>query len=198
MSFVETKVAHLAGNRISDLTPLAAGTDLIELHLTSNEIESGDPLSNLRNLRVLRIGSNDLYRVVDVGGDLPGIFGSVAFLENLDALEVLEFSGINMRDSAGLRFLTSGIRHLDLNGNFIGTTSELRRLTSLERLELNGNAPFGTLGSLFPDSLNLEGLLGNSGIGEGDYIDLGNNFVDCSNVASLVARGAVVVSNCSP
>ena len=148
---------------------------------------------------MLRIGANDLYRIVYIDGEFSGFVGSVLFLENLNALEILELNSINMRDSYGLRLLTSGIRQLNLNGNFIGTTNLLQRLTSLERLELNGNAPFGPpTTDLRPDSLNLEGLLGNGGIGEGDYIDLGNNFVDCSNVASLAARGAVVVSNCSP
>jgi len=197
VSFGGTTVAHLAGNRIQDLTPLAAGTGLIELSLTSNEIFDASPLSDLFNLKVLRIGANELYRIVYIDGEFNGFFGSVLFLENLDALEILELNSINMRDSFGLRFLPSDIRQLNLNGNFIGTTSQLERLTSLERLELNGNAPFGPpTTDLRPDSLNLEGLVGNGGIGAGDWIDLGNNFVDCSNVAALRAKGAVVVSDC--
>jgi internalin A len=96
-------------------------------------------------------------------------------------LRELRLAGNLFTDLSPLRGLTT-LRNLELTGNSITDLSALSRLTNLTRLDLRYN----------PDLTNIQPLLDNSGIGEGDIVELRFTSVTCADQALLAAKGVEV------
>ena len=90
-------------------------------------------------------------------------------------------------DISALSGLTN-LTNLHLNDNSITDISALSGLTSLTELALDNSR----------DLINIQPLLVNAGLGEGDEVDLRFTWVSCSDVAALQGRGVTILSVTSP
>ena len=120
-SLIELNLWH---NQISDISPLASLTSLIELTLGSNEIGDISLLASLTNLTLLDLGYNQI--------------GDISPLANLTSLTSLSLSDNQISDISPLANLTS-LTELDLGANQISDISPLAKLTSLIELTLGSN-----------------------------------------------------------
>jgi Leucine-rich repeat (LRR) protein len=109
---------------ISDISPLASLTSLIELNLGSNEIGDISLLASFINLTLLDLGYNQI--------------GDISPLANLTSLTSLSLSDNQISDISPLANLTS-LTELDLGANPISDISPLASLTSLIELTLGSN-----------------------------------------------------------
>ena len=114
----------LIGLGISDLSPLAALTNLRKLSLHQNQISDLSPLSALTNLTILLLYGNKI-------SDLSPL----ATLTNLTQLD-LDLNQI--RDLSPLSALTN-LKNLELRNNQISDLSPLAALTNLTWLALSNN-----------------------------------------------------------
>ncbi|MDR0283711.1 MAG: leucine-rich repeat domain-containing protein [Propionibacteriaceae bacterium] len=114
----------LAGNQISDLTPLADMTALTMLSLDGNQISDLTPLAGLTNLYQLSLSSNQI--------------SDIAPLANLPRLTSLKLTDNQISDLAGLTNLT-GLTWLYLTDNQISNLTPLAGLTMLQYLFLDMN-----------------------------------------------------------
>ena len=156
---------------ISDLTGLEFATGLEKITLTRGQITDLSPLTGLVLLEELDLSIN---QIVDL---TP--------LSDLTALETLNLQNNEIVDLSPLSDLTA-LETLFLQNNEIVDLSPLSGLTRLKVLFLANNA-----------IADISQLLENSGLGEGDYVDLRHNPLnhDSINVhfTDLVERGATVL-----
>ena len=165
---------HLNDNRISDLSPLAALTDLTSLTLGGNEISDVSTLANLMNLESLALFRNSISELSALSG-----------LTNLIELELYENA---ISDLSALSDLTR-LRFLNLSDNAISDCSSdllpLSNLSDLMHLNLRNNG-----------LSDVSTLLANGGLGSGDTVDLKNNPLSVesidSHVPALQSRGVDV------
>ena len=169
------KVLLLLANSITDISPLSGLTTLVQVQLNINSISNISALSELTNLTILTLASNSIT--------------------NLNAL-------------SGLTSLTN----LDLSNNSISDITVLSGLTNLTTLSLNANSitdisvlsglpptPRTSIGlANNPDLTDIQPLLNNTGLGEGDDVDLRGTMVSCEDVVLLAAKGVTVTSDCTP
>ena len=146
-------------------------TNLTSLDLRLNLIEDISPLSGLTSLRELLVSSNSITDISPLSG-----------LTSLRELLVSSNSFTDISPLSGLMSLTT----LDLDRNSITDISALSGLTSLTRLDLHEN----------PDLTDIQPLLANTGLGAGDFVDLINTNVSCTDVALLQAKAMRVSSDC--
>ena len=159
---------YLAGNAISDVSPLAGLTLRLDwLDLDNNSITDVSPLSGLTNLTHLFLDNNSITDVSPLSGltNLRGLILSrnriadVSPLSGLTNLRGLILSRNRIADVSPLSGLTN-LTHLSLDNNSITDVSPLSNLTNLIRLILSGNAitdvsPLSGLTSL--EELGLQG-----------------------------------------
>ena len=162
---------YLGHNDISDISPLAGLTTLQELGLSDNDISDISPLAGLTTLQELGLSDNDVSDISPLAG--------------LTALQTLLLAGNSISDISALQNLT-GLNYLDLSHNAVEDVSALEGLTNLYSLNLGYNR----IEDLAP-------LAANSGLGDGDRIDLtGNSTLTDESVnvviAELTMRGARV------
>jgi Leucine-rich repeat (LRR) protein len=119
-SLIELNLWH---NQISDISPLASLTSLIELNLGSNEIGDISLLASFTNLTLLDLRENQI--------------GDISPLANLTSLTSLSLGSNEISDISPLANLTS-LTELDLGANPISDISPLASLTSLTELNLGG------------------------------------------------------------
>lgn len=172
----------LVSTPVSDLAPLAEIPELESLDL-SNTV-NGDaprdlqPIAGLSNLRELRIAFG---RAVDL---TP--------LSQLRNLEVLDAYANDVEDVSPLSELTN-LRDVRLDANRVADVSPLVALTSIETLELSDN-----------EVTDIGPLTLNSGLGNGDRVELSGNPVDClallqaSSLRLLLDRGVDLLIDCLP
>ena len=137
----------------------------------------------------LSVGAQDDLTCHLVAGlaelDAPGrTIESLAGIQNftiLAGLDLQDNSIVNIGALVGLTNLT----RLSLATNSITNISPLSGLTSLTFLWLNDNS-----------ITDIQPLLDNTGLGEGDTVDLGSTNVTCTDVAALQAKRVVVISDC--
>ena len=182
----------LGGNGIVDVSPLAALTNLKWLSLGYNEIVDVSPLAALTSLKSLELHSNQIIRV-----------RSLAALANLERLQLWGNEVVDMGPLAPL----TNLKGLSLQRNGIVNVGPLATLTRLEWLELQDNeivdvSPLAALTSL--KSLVLWGnkiqdigpLVANSGLGQGDKVDLRDNPLSAravlEQIPALKTRGVEV------
>jgi Leucine-rich repeat (LRR) protein len=158
---------------VADLWPLGALSELQWLVLFSSALTDISSLPPLPSLTALSLGQN---KISD--------FSSLANAPNLEELhvDILRIEDLHVLPLASLPHL----RKLDLTGNRISDASLLPRIApALVELYLNGN-PVTDLAPM----LELKQLT---------HLELWNS-VDCvaqaTNIATLVARGITLVTNC--
>lgn len=202
---------NLHTNWITDITPLKGLTNLVRLRIAENPVSDISALSELTELRVLRMHRHGDF----IGGQVPrtymGATGllftnaitDISPLAKLTKLVDLNIHTQNISDLTPLSGLTA-LEELRLAANTFTDLSPLRGLTSLQYLELTGNnvtdiTPLSGLTNLMqldlrfnPDLRNIEALLENPGLGEGDIVELRHTDVSCTDQARLAAKGIEV------
>jgi len=166
-------VLYLYSNQINDINPLANLTNLQELHLGRNQISDISPLANLTNLQKLDLDYNQISNIIPL-----------ANLTNLQEL-VLDYNQIsNIIPLANL----TNLQELNLWLNQISDINPLANLTNLQKLVLGENQ----ISDISP-------LVSNTGLGQGDYVNLEYNLLDLTpgsddmqNIQILQNRGVTV------
>ena len=156
---------------IKDLTGLEFATNLTSLNLYYNDIKDLSPLAGLTNLTSLSLRYNDITDISSLSG-----------LTNLTSLNLEDNDITDLSPLAGLTNLT----WLNLWDNRIWDISALEDLTNLESLFLGKNL-----------ILDLSPLVANTGLGDGDLIDLRisralNETSLNTHIPALRARGITV------
>ncbi len=202
---------NLHTNWISDISPLKGLTNLVRLRVAENPLTDISALSSLTELRVLRMHRHGDF----IGGQVPrnymgatGLLFSNAVtdispLANLTKLVDLNIHTQDISDLTPLSGLTE-LEELRLAGNSFTDISPLRGLTSLQYLELTGNditdiTPLSGLTNLMqldlrfnPELRNIQALMENPGIGEGDIVELRHTDVSCADQQRLAEKGVEV------
>ena len=115
---------RLAGNEVSDVSPLAGRVSLTSIDLTDNAVSDVSPLAGLTELTYLLLSGNEISDVTALAG--------------LRALGHLELSGNKISDVSPLAGLWA-LTYLDLSDNEISDISPLRSLQALTTLDLSSN-----------------------------------------------------------
>ena len=114
---------NLTGNAITDISPLASLTNLIELNLWANPISDISPLSSLTNLRVLTLANRDVYDI-----------SPLSYLTNLMELFISDVQYDSISHLGGLTNLQE--LYLWQSFQFDGDLSPLSNLTNLTTLTM--------------------------------------------------------------
>lgn len=162
---------YLSGNPITDLDPLRHLANLEVLSLYGGSVSDLGPLRDLEKLTVLHIGSNSLT--------------DIRPLERLVRLRDLSITYNTVSDLGPLAGLTE-LEVLRVYNNPISDISALRGLTRLTELHIHD----------LPRLSNIQPLLENAGLGEGDRVILMRSDISCADAAALRARGVSVSSIC--
>ncbi len=161
----------LGRNSISDISAIAGLTKLTGLGLGSNSISDISALSKLTNLKSLNLWENSISNIsalsrlanlksLDLRSNLLSDISALAKLTNLTTL-YLQYNNISdISAVAGLTKLTT----LYLGNNNISDISAVAGLTKLTRLGLGNN----NISDISP-------LVANTGLGEGDTVDVPGN-----------------------
>ncbi|MDE2810896.1 MAG: leucine-rich repeat domain-containing protein [Gemmatimonadota bacterium] len=174
-SITRQKVASLTRlaigpSRIHSLVGLKQLTNLDTLVLRGCQIADVGPLAHLTNLRWLDLTANQI--------------ADVSPLASLTNLEMIHLSYNQIVDVSPLAHLTN-LRELWIWDNQVADVSPLIHLTNLQRLELNEN-----------QIKNVDPLVANTGLGDGDLVNLSNNPLSdqarTEHIPALVARGVTV------
>ncbi len=169
-NMVDLRYLNLNSNPVSDLSPLAtlgSLTELVVTHAATSDISSLSHLTKLQHLMI--ISSN----VTDVSSFAPlteliyaDLFDNR--IENIDSVKTC-----------------TNLRRLLLSKNRIHDVSALKYLSRLEIVELYDNCV-----------TNIQPLVDNDGIGNGDIVALRGNPLDSISVAQYIPllrdRGVVV------
>lgn len=160
-------------SNITNLSGLEYCINMLETDLSNNKISDISPLILLDNLVTLNLQNNRISQIPDAC-----TFSSLASI-NLSGNQISDIS---------LFSSISNLANLSMAGNKLTDISPLGSLFNLMRLNLSGNQ----ISDISP-------LLENSGIGEGDDINLEDNNLDLSegsedmlNIKALQDRGVIV------
>ena len=203
----------LAGNRISDISPVAGLTNLTTLLLQDNLISEITAVAGLTNLTNLLLQDNSISDITAVAGltNLTRLYlednllSDITAIASLTNLTELDLDGNSISDISPVAGLTN-LTELYLGDNFISDISAVAGLTNLTVLRLNNNfisditAVTGLTNLRFlylsyNPILDLSPLVANTGLGDGDWIDVWNrsNFpANHPDVAVLRERGVRV------
>ncbi|MFC1651004.1 leucine-rich repeat domain-containing protein [Candidatus Latescibacterota bacterium] len=206
---------YMYGNQISDLSPLSNLINLHSLNLHNNQISDISPLSNLVNLGDLALIENQI--------------SDINALSGLTRINMLQLEWNQISDISPLSSLTN-LQGLWLHNNQISDISPLVNLTNLRGLYLDDNqiediSPltglnmigdwedwegwavveregvkihFGLSNNLISD---ISPLVSNTGIGEGDGIDLRENSLSTwalTGIQKLQERGVNIQFDVGP
>jgi len=176
---------HMSTNQISDISSLSGLTNLSYLSIFSNQISDISALSDLTDLVTLSLGSNQISDI-----------GLLSGLINLDHLG-LYYNQIS--DISVMGALTNLTSYLSLGGNQINDISALSGLTELQKLYLYENqiSDISALSDL-TDLVNLRleynqisdiyPLVQNSGIDNGDEVNLENNPLSSTSINTYIPQ----------
>jgi hypothetical protein len=182
----EMRLLRIHLNAISDISPLANLTKLTHLRIYDSQIQDISPLANLNNLILLWAHNN---RIEDISA-LRGMkslqqlslndnaISDISALADMTELQYLFLSNNAIEDIAPLRRLHA-VKVLTLENNNITDVSSLAGLSQLDELSLAQNWSLYDVGP----------LLLNSGIGEGDELDLRFTHVPCSAMDAFANLG---------
>jgi Leucine-rich repeat (LRR) protein len=162
---------HLDGNAVTDLGPLSGLTSLTMLYLWGGSVNDLGPLRSLEALTVLHIGNNSVSDISPLGG--------------LGRLRDLSITHNAVTDLGPLSGLTE-LEVLRVYNNPISDIEALRGLTKLTELHIHD----------LPQLSNIQPLLENTGLGEGDRVILMRSDISCADAAALQANGVSVSSGC--
>ena len=163
---------HMAGLSAPDLSPLA-GLRLAVLMATGSSLTDISALAGIDTLRDLWLGGNNISDATPLAG--------------LTSLTRLNLGANNVADISALAKLDA-LTYLGLYSNAIADISALRDMSALRELYLRNNR----IADIGP-------LVDNTYLGEGDYIELGDNPIHCGTnnvqVVALRERGATVYAD---
>lgn len=166
---------HMAGLSAPDLSPLA-GLRLAVLLATGSSLTDISALAGIDTLRDLWLGGNNISDVTPLAG--------------LTALTRLNLGANNVADISALAKLDA-LTYLGLYSNAIANISALRGMGALRELYLRNNR----IADIGP-------LVDNTRLGDGDYIELGDNLIHCGTnneqVMALRERGVTVYADATP
>jgi Leucine-rich repeat (LRR) protein len=207
VNLINLEYLNLTQNRIiQNIQPLARLVNLKFLNLDSNDITDFSPLQNLKNLTYLNVMFNpfsdfsvlsELTKLEELWlSNLHKPIANISSLENLINLRNLWLSACQITDITPLANLKD-LKSLFLKHNSINDISALSGLTNLERLYLSSNqiVDISALEYLINLSLlklrynqitNILPLVNNSGLGEGDIIDLNDNPLDSLSINEYI------------
>ena len=183
-----------SNNTLSDLGPLASLTSLRSLDASSNMVSDLTPLATLTSLESLDLWGNDILADLTPLSGLTSLtdlnltknaITDISPLAALTALTILHVQNNDVVDVGPLAGLTA-LETLNLRSNRITDLTALGGLVNLSELYLSSNSSLS----------NVQPLIENDGLGEGDEIELDATQVSCDDVAVLQARGATVSSRC--
>ena len=210
----QLSLLYLGGNSITDLSPIAGLTKLTNLTLGVNNISDISPLTRLTNLEWLNLADNTISDISVLAG-LPNLtylalgYNAItdhSILSGLTNLIGLDLRGTNTSDLSVLADLTK-LERLYIDRNGISNLSPLAGLTNLTDLALNSNSisdlsPLRGLTNLSWMRLvgnnitDLSPLVANTGLGEGDWIDVKENPLSYqsihTHIPTLQDRGVTV------
>ena len=197
-TYVFAEERFLNSNSISDISPLAGLTKLVDLGLGSNSISDISPLAGLNSLEVLGLEKNSIANISPLAGlnNLTKLYLSansisnlspLANLTNLTDLELWGNSISNISPLAGL----NNLEWLWLEANNISDISPLQGLTSLTELDLDSNsisdisplAGLNNLTKLWLDANSISDISPLTGLNK--MIVLFLNFNSISNISSI-------------
>lgn len=109
-SLINARMLNLAGNKLSDLSPLGGLTKLRALWLDNNQVDNLKPISTLSSLIVLSLSNNHIsdIQVLSKFKDLQWLFLSknqiakVDYLINLEKIKVLSIKNNNIDNAKPL------------------------------------------------------------------------------------------------
>ena len=204
----------LGGNQISDISPVAGLTNLTILSLWENSISDITAVAGLTNLTKLYLWENSISDTTAVSGltNLTSLYLQDNFISDITAiagltnLTVLDLDGNSISDITAVAGLTNLIE-LDLQDNFISDITAVSGLTNLTKLYLDSNfisdisavTGLTNLRSLdlgYNLIFDLSPLVANTGLGDGDSVDVGGNHpnfpANHPDIAVLRERGVRV------
>jgi hypothetical protein len=208
------QAASLAGNYITDITPLAGAVQIWGLNLSQNNITDISSLAGLPGLRQLSIGQNpitDLSALVwTTSLQQLFMFGTLVTdyspLYNLEHLDDIHLASNSLTDISFMSNLTH-LRICKLNSNSITSLTPLAGLTTLEGLDLmynqitdltplSGLTNLATLNLDYNSITDIQPLVDNTGLATGDAVYLGENPLSQTaidvQIPALQARGVTV------
>ncbi len=190
----------LSDNDISDISTLASLVNLTRLQLWTNNITDLSPLAGLSELSVLGLDDNPFSDTTPLEGLTNLVFLSIGwtnvsditFLAGLPALSYLSVSAcIGLTDLSPLTSLTNLIE-LSAYYNEFEDLSPLTGLVNLEYLDLHGNF----ITNIYP-------LVANTGIDDGDFVNITDNDFSCTDemilqqISILEGRGVDLLHDCT-
>ena len=183
----------LGHNQISDISPVAGLTNLTKLYLWENSISDILAVAGLTNLTKLYLWENSISDISAVMGltNLTELYlqdnliSDISAIAGLTNLTELDLDGNSISDISAVAGLTN-LTELDLEDNFISDISAVMGLTNLTKLYLDNNfisdisAVAGLPNLRFLDLgynliFDLSPLVENTGLGDGDWVNVGGN-----------------------
>lgn len=182
----EMRLLRIHLNAISDISPLANLTKLTHLRIYDSQIKDISPLANLNDLILLWAHNNQIEDISALSGKQrlqqlslnDNAIADISALGDMPELQYLFLSNNAIEDINPLRRLHA-LKVLRLENNNITDISALAGLTQLGELSLAQNW------SLY----NVQPLLLNASIGEGDELDLRFTHVPCSDIDAFANLG---------
>lgn len=186
----ELRLLRIHLHAISDISPLANLTNLIHLRMYDNQIEDISALANLNKLVLLWAHGNQIK--------------DISALHGMSEMQQLSLNDNAISDIGALGDMTK-MEHLFLSDNTIKDIAPLRRLQALKVLRLENNditdvSALAGLNQLRELSLarnwslsDVQPLLLNAGIEEGDELDLRFTAVRCSDIDAFAKRGVTLL-----
>jgi len=182
----EMRLLRIHLNAISDISPLANLNKLTHLRIYDSQIKDISALANLDNLVLLWAHNNQIEDISPLGS-MAGMqqlslndnaISNISALGEMIDMEHLFLSNNTIEDIGALRRLHA-LKVLRLENNNITDVSALAGLNQLEELSLARNW------SLY----GVQPLLLNSGLGDGDELDLRFTHVRCSDIDAFARLG---------
>ena len=204
----------LRNGAISDLSPLAGLANLRQLWFENNSISDISALAGLVNLTYLGLGDNNISDISTIAGltnlTYLGIFNNsisdISPIAGLTLLTELVIYNNPISDISALAGLIN-LTYLGSYNNAISDITPLAGLTNLTRLWLTVNSisDISAIAGLtnftelwlFGNSISdLSPLVENTGLGNGDYVNVTENFLNAlsinTHIPALQRRGVTV------
>lgn len=119
--FLKSKILHLIGKNITDISPLSSCVDVRSLSLSGNRIMDIAPLQELSTLKTLYLGGNPIMDITPLG--------------HLNKLQFLNLSRTFVKDASPLSTLPN-LKELAIEHTPIQDISPLQNLKSLHTLSV--------------------------------------------------------------
>ena len=172
-----TELINLGGEELSNISPLASLTNLTKLHLNApvSDISALASLTDLTELEVLRAQISDISVLASLInlthlGLMDNEISDISPLAELTNLTSLMIAFNPVKDISPLSSLTN-LKELIISHTLVSDISPLASLTNLTKLQIW----FNQISDISP-------LVKNSGLSDGDYVNLMNNPLSTTSV----------------